>query len=110
MRANILMALAIATATTAFAADTTAPATRIEKNGAKMRDRFEAADVDHDGLLSRDETAKGLPHLSKHFDEIDKGKSSYTETDLIRTIFPHPTLSETMHEAALDAYGRAIHF
>ena len=33
-----------------------------------------------------------------------------TETELIRTIFPHPTLSETMHEAVLDAYGRAIHF
>jgi dihydrolipoyl dehydrogenase len=33
-----------------------------------------------------------------------------TETDLIRTIFPHPTLSETMHEAVLDAYQRAIHF
>jgi dihydrolipoamide dehydrogenase len=33
-----------------------------------------------------------------------------TETELIRTIFPHPTLSEAMHEAVLDAYGRAIHF
>jgi dihydrolipoamide dehydrogenase len=33
-----------------------------------------------------------------------------TETELIRTIFPHPTLSETMHEAVLDAYRRAIHF
>ena len=33
-----------------------------------------------------------------------------TETELIRTIFPHPTLSETMHEAVLDAFGRAIHF
>jgi dihydrolipoamide dehydrogenase len=33
-----------------------------------------------------------------------------TETDLIRTVFPHPTISETMHEAVLDAYGRAIHF
>jgi dihydrolipoyl dehydrogenase len=33
-----------------------------------------------------------------------------TEADLIHTIFPHPTLSETMHEAVLDAYGRAIHF
>ena len=31
-------------------------------------------------------------------------------TELIRTIFPHPTLSETMHEAVLDAFGRAIHF
>jgi dihydrolipoamide dehydrogenase len=33
-----------------------------------------------------------------------------TEAELIRTIFPHPTLSETMHESVLDAYGRAIHF
>jgi dihydrolipoamide dehydrogenase len=33
-----------------------------------------------------------------------------TEAELVRAIFPHPTLSETMHEAVLDAYGRAIHF
>jgi dihydrolipoamide dehydrogenase len=32
-----------------------------------------------------------------------------TEAELIATIFPHPTLSETMHEAVLDAYGRALH-
>ena len=31
------------------------------------------------------------------------------EADLIHTIFPHPTLSETMHEAVLDAEGRVIH-
>ncbi|MBX5453340.1 MAG: dihydrolipoyl dehydrogenase, partial [Acidobacteriia bacterium] len=33
-----------------------------------------------------------------------------TEAELIETIFPHPTISETMHEAVLDAYGRAIHY
>jgi dihydrolipoamide dehydrogenase len=33
-----------------------------------------------------------------------------TETDLMRTVFPHPTVSETMHEAVLDAYKQAIHF
>ena len=33
-----------------------------------------------------------------------------TEEDLMSTIFPHPTLSEMMHEATLAAYGRAIHF
>ncbi len=32
-----------------------------------------------------------------------------TEDELMRTIFPHPTLSETMHESVLDAFGRAIH-
>jgi len=32
-----------------------------------------------------------------------------TEAELIHAVFPHPTLSEMMHEAVLDAYGRAIH-
>ncbi|WP_406736389.1 dihydrolipoyl dehydrogenase [Thioclava sp. GXIMD4215] len=33
-----------------------------------------------------------------------------TEEDLMHTVFPHPTISESMHEAVLDAYGIAIHF
>jgi len=33
-----------------------------------------------------------------------------TEAELMHTIFPHPTLSEMMHESVLSAYGRAIHF
>ena len=32
-----------------------------------------------------------------------------TEAELIATVFPHPTLSEMMHESVLAAYGRAIH-
>ncbi len=32
-----------------------------------------------------------------------------TEADLMHTVFPHPTLSEMMHESVLDAYKRAIH-
>jgi len=32
-----------------------------------------------------------------------------TEADLMHTIFPHPTLSEMMHESVLDAYGQVIH-
>ena len=32
-----------------------------------------------------------------------------TEAELMQTVFPHPTLSEMMHESVLDAYGRAIH-
>ena len=31
-----------------------------------------------------------------------------TEQELMHTIFPHPTLSEMMKEAVLDAYGRAL--
>lgn len=33
-----------------------------------------------------------------------------TEEELMRTIFPHPTLSEMMHESVLNAYGQTIHF
>ena len=33
-----------------------------------------------------------------------------TEEDLMQTIFPHPTLSEMMHESVLNAYDRAIHY
>lgn len=32
-----------------------------------------------------------------------------TEAELMQTVFPHPTLSEMMHESVLSAYGRALH-
>lgn len=37
-------------------------------------------------------------------------QAELTEEDLMHTIFPHPTMSEMMHEAVLDAYGQVIHF
>jgi len=33
-----------------------------------------------------------------------------TEAELMHTVFPHPTVSESMHESVLDAYGQVIHF
>ena len=36
-------------------------------------------------------------------------KLEATEEDIFNTIFPHPTISETIHESALDAFGKAIH-
>jgi dihydrolipoamide dehydrogenase len=32
-----------------------------------------------------------------------------TEAELMQTVFPHPTISESMHESVLGAYGKAIH-
>ncbi|GAA4765762.1 dihydrolipoyl dehydrogenase [Stakelama sediminis] len=32
-----------------------------------------------------------------------------TEAEFMETVFPHPTISETMHESVLGAYGRALH-
>ena len=36
-------------------------------------------------------------------------KLEATEEDVINTIFPHPTLSESIHESVLDAFNRGIH-
>jgi dihydrolipoamide dehydrogenase len=32
-----------------------------------------------------------------------------TEEELFATVYPHPTMSEAMHEASLDAFGRVLH-
>jgi dihydrolipoamide dehydrogenase len=32
-----------------------------------------------------------------------------TEAELMHTVFPHPTMSEMMHEAVLDAFGKTLH-
>lgn len=32
-----------------------------------------------------------------------------TEAELMHTVFPHPTISESMHESVLAAYGKALH-
>ena len=32
-----------------------------------------------------------------------------TEEELMQTVFPHPTISESMHESVLASYGRALH-
>ncbi len=36
-------------------------------------------------------------------------KMGARDEDLIHTVFPHPTLSEMIHESSLDSQGRAIH-
>jgi Ca2+-binding EF-hand superfamily protein len=77
---TLLAALLLAATTTAFAADTQPD--RTQKTGAKMREKFNTADIDHDGLISRDEATKGMPHIAKHFDAIDAdhdGKLSMQE-------------------------------
>jgi Ca2+-binding EF-hand superfamily protein len=55
---------------------------RAQKFAEKAHEKFNSADLDHDGLLTKDEAAKGMPRLAKHFDEIDAnhdGKLSWQE-------------------------------
>ena len=42
-------------------------------------------------------------------DEKTNQLQANTEAELMATVFPHPTLSEMMHESVLAAYGRTLH-
>lgn len=43
----------------------------------QAQERFDAADTDKDGKLSREETAKAFPYLSENFDKHDKDKDGF---------------------------------
>lgn len=74
---------------------------------------------DSDGLIKTIFDAKTGELLGAHMigSEVTELIQGYvvsknlegTELDLINTIFPHPTLSEMMHESVLTAFDRAIH-
>jgi dihydrolipoamide dehydrogenase len=75
---------------------------------------------DEDGMIKTIFDAKTGELLGAHMigpevTELIQGyvvakKLETTEEDLMHTIFPHPTLSEAMHESVLDAFDKAIHF
>ena len=75
----VLSAVAASTCAVAHAGD------RGTHRGAaieRLREKFQSADIDHDGFLSRDEAAKGMPRIAAHFDEADTdhdGKLSQAE-------------------------------
>ncbi len=74
---------------------------------------------DRDGLVktifcARTGELLGAHMLGAEVTELIQGfaiarKLETTEQELMQTVFPHPTLSEAMHESVLDAFGRAIH-
>ena len=64
-------------------------------------------------LRFRAATPADVPAIVALVESAYRGDSSRagwtTEADLMATIVPHPTMSESMHEAVLAAYGRALH-
>jgi hypothetical protein len=56
---------------------------RAERIVAQARERFAAADLDRDGLLTRDEAAKGMPRVAGHFDEIDSSHAGKVSLEQI---------------------------
>lgn len=49
----------------------------------QLRDKFAAADADHDGFLTREEAASGMPNVARHFDDIDAQHAGKVSLDQI---------------------------
>jgi dihydrolipoamide dehydrogenase len=64
-------------------------------------------DAETGELLGAHMAGEGVTELIQGFAIARQGE--LTEAELMETIFPHPTLSETMHESVLAAYGRPLH-
>ncbi|MBB5445428.1 MULTISPECIES: EF-hand domain-containing protein [unclassified Paraburkholderia] len=50
---------------------------RMERMEQQLQTRFSSANTTHDGKLTRDQAAAGMPMLARHFDEIDTQKAGY---------------------------------
>jgi Ca2+-binding EF-hand superfamily protein len=66
--ATLAFAFALSTLTLSACAGSDA---RNQKIAEKAKERFTAADTNHDGLLSQEEANQGMPRLAEHFAEID---------------------------------------
>lgn len=53
---------------------------RAQKIAEKAKDRFAAADTNHDGQLSQEEANQGMPRLAAHFAEIDTDSNGQLST------------------------------
>lgn len=64
-------------------------------------------DADSGELLGAHMAGEGVTELIQGYCIARQGE--LTEAELMETVFPHPTLSEMMHESVLAAYGRPLH-
>ena len=64
-------------------------------------------DADTGALLGAHMIGEGVTELIQGFAIAITLET--TEQELMETVFPHPTLSEAMHESVLQAFGRPIH-
>src|SRR5690242_19364864 len=75
--ATLASAFALSTLTLSACAGSDA---RAQKIAQKVKDRFAAADTNHDGQLSQDEANQGMPRLAEHFAEIDTDSNGQLST------------------------------
>jgi hypothetical protein len=77
---SLLVSAACALPACAFAQTATQPmgaSPRVEQAMQRLQSRFASANTTHDGKLTRDQAATGMPMVAKHFDAIDTQKNGY---------------------------------
>ena len=86
VRCSAACVLAAASSAGAFAQAASEPAHGRDM-AAELKKRFAAADVDHDGLLTREEAKAGMPFVYRNFDQIDTAKTGAVSMAEIATFF-----------------------
>jgi hypothetical protein len=77
---RVLVTLAICILSTAAMAQTATPPAggmRMERMLQQLQTRFANANTTHDGKLTREQAAAGMPRVAQHFDEIDTQKMGF---------------------------------
>ncbi|SAL31302.1 EF-hand domain-containing protein [Caballeronia telluris] len=80
MLALLAACSALACSTGAFAQTATQPmgaSPHVEHAMQQLQTRFSSANTTHDGKLTREQAASGMPRVAQHFDEIDTQKKGY---------------------------------
>ena len=85
-RCSAVWLLAAAASAGAFAQAASEPG-RGREMAAELKKRFTAADVNQDGLLSREEAKAGMPYVHRNFDQIDTAKTGSVSMAEIAAFF-----------------------
>ncbi|MFM0627275.1 EF-hand domain-containing protein [Paraburkholderia xenovorans] len=73
----IVLLCCASTVTFAQAAPQGGDSQRMERMVQQLQSRFASANATHDGKLTKDQAAAGMPMVARHFDEIDTQKAGY---------------------------------
>lgn len=80
----MIMAALLAPAIAAAAPQTDTSSPRVQRMMQMLEQKFDAADVNHDGKLTLAEAQAGMPRIAQHFADIDTSHLGYITLDQIK--------------------------
>lgn len=100
---KLILGLLLASVSFAVFADDTVTDERRAKMRAKLIEKFNAADTNHDGKLTLEEAKAGLPRIAQNFSKIDTAGRGYITVDDIRAARrEHGGRAHGQHKGAAD--------